>query len=67
MEDPVFRVSVVSQQSCKLSRVSVHHCEVQGTEVLVEREVSKVIINVEEESVLKVLWRFDVTDPVQLV
>lgn len=45
----------------------MHHSQVEGTEVLVEREVVKVLVDIEEKSVLEVLGRFGVGYPIQLV
>jgi len=45
----------------------VHHGEVQRTEVLVEREVGEVVVDVEEEGVLEVLRRLSIADPVEFV
>ena len=42
----------------------MHHSKVERTEVLVEREVGQIVVDVEEESVLKILWRLCVAYPV---
>lgn len=57
VEYPVLRVVLVSEESCQLSGVSVHHGKVQGSEILVEWEIGQIIVNIEEEGVLKILWR----------
>ena len=43
------------------------HGKVERTKVLVEGEVGQVVVNVKEESVLEVLRRLGVGNPVQLV
>ena len=43
------------------------HRQIQWAEVFVEREVSKVVVNIKEECVLEILWRLGVTDPVKFV
>ena len=45
----------------------MHHCQIEWPEVLVEWEVSQIIINIEEEGILKVLWWSLVTHPVQFI
>ena len=67
MEDTVVGVVLISQQTSKLSAVTVNHCQVQGTEVFVEREIGEVVVDVEEEGILEVLRWLHVTNPVQFV
>ena len=67
VEDPILRIVVVAQQPSKLSGVAMHHGQVQWSEILVKGKVGEVVVDIEEESVLKVLRWLDVTDPVQLV
>ena len=67
VEDSVIRIVFVSQQAGELSRVSMHHCEVQRPEIFVEREVSKIIINIEKECVLVILRWFRTRNPVQFI
>lgn len=43
------------------------HGEVERAEVLVEREISKIVVNVEEESIFEVLRRLSIRDPVKFV
>ena len=43
------------------------HCKVERAEVLVEREVGQVVVDIEEESVLEVLRRLGIRNPVQLI
>ena len=45
----------------------MHHRQIEWSEVLVEWEVSQIIINIEEEGILKVLWCLHVTHPVQFI
>ena len=58
---------MVSQKSGEFSTVSVYHGQIKWSKVSIEREIGKVVINVEEEGVLEVLWRFRITDPVKLI
>lgn len=60
-------VILVSEQLGQLAGIPVDHGEVERTEVLVEREVHQVVVDVEEEGALEVLRRPVVADPVQLV
>lgn len=43
------------------------HGQVQGTEVFVEREISQIVVDIEEESILEVLWWFGIGNPVEFV
>ena len=43
------------------------HGQIERPKVLVEREVSEIVIDVEEEGVLEVLWWSQVTNPIELV
>ena len=43
------------------------HGQVEGPKVLVEWEVSEVVIDVEEEGVFEVLWWSLVTYPIEFV
>ena len=45
----------------------MYHSKVQWPKVFVEWEVSQIVVDVEEESVLEVLWWFGVTNPVKFV
>ena len=56
MEYPVLGVVLVSEESCQLTSVSMDHRQVEGPEILVEWEVGQIVIDIEEESVLEVLW-----------
>ena len=64
MEDFVFRITLISQKSCKLPGVSVHHGKIKWSEIFVEWEVSQVVVDVEEECILEVLRWLLITDPV---
>ena len=63
VEDPVFLEILIAQEASKLSREPVNHRKVQGTKIFVERKVRKIIINIEEEGVLVILWRLQVGHP----
>ena len=67
VENSILLVVLVSQKSGELSGVSMNHCQIQGAEVLVEWEVGQIVVNIEEESVLVVLRRLRVTNPVQFI
>ena len=67
MEDSVLLIVWISHEPGKLARVTMNHSEIQRAEVLVEGEVSKIIINIEEECVLVVLWWFRVRKPIQFI
>jgi hypothetical protein len=67
VENAIFSVVVISEKSSKLSAVSMHHCQVQRTEVFVEGEISQVVIDVEEKGVLKILRWLCVTNPVKFI
>ena len=67
MENSILLVVLGSQKSGELSGVSVNHCQIQGTKVLVEWEVGQIVVNIEEKSVLVVLRRLRVTNPVQFI
>ena len=45
----------------------MHHGKVQGTEILVEWEVSQIVVDVKEKCVCVVLWWFDSGDPVKFI
>ena len=55
VEDPVILVRLVPEESSQLSRVSVNHCKVQWTEVLIKWKILEIIINVEKEGIFVVL------------
>ena len=60
----VGRIVLISEKSGQLSWVSMDHGKIQWSKIFVEWEVCQVVINVEEEGVFKVLWWFDIRDPV---
>ena len=43
------------------------HGQVQRPEILVEWEIGQIIIDIEEESILEVLWWFGIGNPVEFV
>ena len=43
------------------------HGKVEGSKVFVEWEVRQIIVDVEEEGVLEVLWWFGIGNPVEFV
>jgi hypothetical protein len=45
----------------------VDHGEVERAKVFVEGEVGEVVVNVEKESVLEILWCLSVRNPVEFV
>jgi len=45
----------------------MNHSQIEWAKILVEGEVSEIIINIEKESVLEVLWWLSVGDPIKLV
>ena len=51
----------------KFAAVPVYVGQVEWAKVVVEGGVSQIVINVEEEGVLNVLWGLSVRDPVQFV
>lgn len=67
VEYPVLGVVLVSQKSCQLTSISMNHSQIEWAKILVEGEVSEIIINIEKESVLEVLWWLSVGDPIKLV
>lgn len=42
----------------------MNHGQIEWTEILVEGEVREIVVDVKEESILVVLWRFHVGHPV---
>jgi hypothetical protein len=45
----------------------VHHGKIKGSKIFVEWEVSEILINIEEESVLVILRRLGIRNPVQFI
>jgi hypothetical protein len=45
----------------------VDHGQIEWPKVLVEWEVSEIIVDVEEEGVLEILWWSLVADPIELI
>ena len=43
------------------------HGQIEWPEVLVEWKVSEVVVDVEEEGILEVLWWSEVADPIELI
>jgi len=60
VEDTVAFVVIVFKKSRQLARKPMDHGQIERSKVLVEREVRKVVVDVEEERVLVVLWRLRV-------
>lgn len=60
MEYLVLRVVLISQESCQLTSVSMNHGQVEWAEILIEWEVGQIVIDIEEEGVLEVLWWFGI-------
>lgn len=67
VEDPILREVLVAKETSQLTRESVDHGEVKRAEILVEGKVCQIVVYVEEERILVVLWRLEVRDPEQLV
>ena len=67
MENTVVLIVLISQKSSKLSGISVDHSEIKRTEVFVEWEISQIVVNVEKECILKVLWWLFIRNPIQLI
>ena len=67
MEDPVLRVILVTQKSCELPGIPVHHRKIEGSEILIEGEICKIVVDVEEKGVLEVLWRLGIRNPIKFV
>lgn len=58
VEYPVLRVVLVSQESCQLTSISMNHGQVERSKILIKWEIGQIIVNIEEESILEVLWWF---------
>ena len=67
MENSIVLIILISQESCKLSAVSMDHCQIEWTKVLVEWEISKIVVDVEKESIFEILWRLSVRNPIEFV
>lgn len=67
VEDPILCEVLVAKETSQLTRESVDHGEVKRAEILVEGKVGQIVVYVEEERILVVLWRLEVRDPEQLV
>jgi len=67
VEDPIVGVVLVPQQPGELPRIPVHHRQVQGPEVFVEREVCQVVVDIEEESILVILRWLGTGHPVEFI
>lgn len=57
VEDTIILVVLVAEQPCELSSIPMDHCKIQWTEVLVERHICEVVIDIEEKGILEVLRR----------
>ncbi len=64
VEHSVFLVVLVFQKSRQFSRVPMDHGQVQRSEILVERKICKIVVNVEEVGVFVILRRLGVRHPV---
>ncbi len=60
-------ILLLLQKLLKLTTVSMHICKVEGTEVLIERHVGEIIVDVEEKSVGNVGRWLRVRNPVEFV
>ena len=67
VEDPIILVGLIAQQSRQFPGVAVDHGQVERPKVLVERHISQVVIDIEEERIFIVLWGLVVSDPIELI
>lgn len=67
VENSVFFVVFVSEESCKLSGEPMYHSKVEWTKILIKWKVCKVFINVEEKCIFEVLWWLTVGHPIQFI
>jgi hypothetical protein len=67
VEDPIFIVVLIPQESGELPGISVYHGKIQWSEILVEGHIGQIVVNIEEKGVLVVLWGLEVTQPVKFV
>ena len=51
----------------KFSTVTVNVRKIKGTEILIERHVGQIIINIEEECIFDILRRLGIGDPIKFV
>ena len=67
VEYTVFIVVFVPKESGELPRVSMYHCQIKWTEILVERHVSQIVVDVEEKGLFEVLRWLVVRDPIKFI
>jgi hypothetical protein len=67
VKDTIVGVVLVAQQPSQLARIPMDHCQVQGTEIFVEREVRQIIVDIEEECILVILRWLCARYPIQFV
>lgn len=67
MEYTILLVILISKKSGKFSCISVNHSEIQWAEVFVEWEVCEIVVDVEEECILEVLWWLVIRNPIQFI
>ena len=67
MENTILLVILISKESGKFSSISVNHSKVQWAEVLVEWEVSEIVVDVKEECILVVLWCLVIRNPIEFI
>lgn len=63
MEDSGIVLAVRLVKLSKFSAVTMYHSQVERPEVLIEWHIYKIIVNVEEESILVILGRLNVRNP----
>ena len=67
MEDTIVGVVLVAQQPGQFPRIPMHHRQVQRTEIFVEREVRQIVVDIEEECILVILWWLCARDPIEFI
>jgi len=67
VKDTIVGVVLVAEQPSQLARIPMDHCQVQGTEIFVEREVRQIIVDIEEECILVILRWLCARYPIQFV
>jgi hypothetical protein len=56
MEDTIVGVVLVAKESGQFPRIPMDHGQVEGTEIFVEWEVCQIVVDIEEEGILVILW-----------
>jgi len=45
----------------------MNHCKVEWSKIFVEWEVSKIVIDIEEEGIFEILWWFNIGYPIEFI